>query len=309
MQQTKYKSLQLLILIVTLFTVSSIQGQRYNWKRLRYELYGGVGVSNFMGDVGSPENKGIKTYVWINPQAIRPVAQIGGRMALSQRQKVRANLAFGLLSNKDRFGGFPERNLDFRTPIVELTGIYEYFIIKEQTKRTSYRWLNLPRRFRNSLIPTYVFAGVGGIYFNPQGYTRGEWHNLHPLHTEGQGLPGQNKHYKRISLVAPVGFGIRLKVSQYRSLSIEAGWRFTLTDYIDDVGTGKLLSVKEMQDNFGDIAAILYYRSPYSNEPTTHNTKGAVRGGKWIDQYQFIMISYSAILKTSRKGLPKLKFY
>ncbi|MDY0279592.1 MAG: DUF6089 family protein [Salinivirgaceae bacterium] len=310
MLQTKYKSPILLLSFMLFISVLTVQGQRYNWKKLRYEVYFGGGLSNFMGDVGTPLNQGLKTYLWINPQAIRPVGQIGGKMAFSDRTKLRANLAVGLLANKDRYGGYPERGLEFRSPIIELSGIYEYFIIKEQKKKTSYRWLNLPRRFKNALIPTYVFAGLSGIYFNPQAYTLGEWHNLHPLHTEGQGLPGQKKHYSRFSLAVPIGIGVKFKVSQYRSISIEAGWRVALTDYIDDVSVGSLVTVNEMRDNFGDMAAILYYRRHGSStEPTTHNTKGVIRGGKWIDQYQFVMVNYSAILKTNRKGGPKLKFY
>ena len=310
MLHTKYKYPILLLIFTLSVSVFSVQGQRYNWKKLRYEVYFGGGVSNFMGDVGVPVNQGLKTYLWINPQAIRPVIQLGGKMAFSERTKIRANLAIGILANKDRYGAYPERSLEFRSPIIELSGMYEYFIIKEQKKRTSYRWLNLPRRFRNALIPTYVFAGLSGIYFNPQAYTLGKWHSLHPLHTEGQGLPGQNKHYSRISLAVPFGFGVKFKVSQYQSISIEAGWRVTMTDYIDDVGSGSLVTVEEMRENFGDMAALLYFRAHGSSTvPTTAYTKGWVRGGKWIDQYQFVMVNFSAILKTNRKGGPKLKFY
>jgi hypothetical protein len=188
--------------------------------------------------------------------------------------------------------------------------LYEYYIIQEQKKRTKYRWLNLPKRWRSKLVPTYVFAGVAGIYFNPQAYTRGEWHSLHPLHTEGQGLPGFNKHYSRINVAFPVGIGMKFKISPYRSLGVEAGWRFTLTDYIDDVGSGRYPSTQIMKENFGDIAAILSYRrAGRSNDYDINYRGGGSRGGKWIDQYQFITINYSAILKTDRKGRPKLEFY
>ncbi len=289
---------------------SQSSGQIYNWRRLKYEGYIGLGVTNFMGDVGSRANKGITSYVWVNPQAIRPVMQVGGKMALDPRKKIRANLAIGMLNNDDRYGDYPERYLQFRSPIIELSGIYEYYIVREQKKKTRYRWLNLPKRVRNKLVPTYLFAGVSAIYFNPQAYSEGKWYNLHPLHTEGQGLPGYNKHYSRISIAIPVGIGMKFKISPFRSIGIEAGWRFAMTDYIDDVGSGRYPSTQTMLDNFGEMAAILSYRGHgRTNDYNINYQGGTKRGGKWIDQYQFITVNYSAILKTNRKGRPKFEFY
>lgn len=310
MLRTTNRNISLFIIPVLLLLFFQSSGQTYNWKRLKYEGYIGIGATNFVGDVGSRFNEGIYSYVWINPQAIRPMMQVGGRMSIDPRQKIRANLAVGMLANDDRYGDYPQRFLQFRSPIIELGGIYEYYLIREQKKKTKYRWLNLPKRWRNKLVPTYIFAGVAGIYFNPQAYTRGEWHSLHPLHTEGQGLPGYNRHYSRLSIAFPVGIGIKFKVSQYRSLGIEAGWRFTMTDYIDDVGASRYPSTQTMLENFGDIAAILSYRgSGRSNDYNLNFAGGGRRGGKWIDQYQFITVNYSAILKTNRKGRPKLEFY
>ena len=296
------------LIIILLYGYSS--AQVYNWKRLRYEGYVGLGATNFMGDVGIRKQGGVTEYVWINPQAIRYVVQAGGRMALDPRQKIRANLAIGMLYNDDRYGDWPERLLQFRTPIVELSGMYEYYIIREQKKRNRYKWLNLPKKIRYRIPPTYLFAGVSAIYFNPQAYTKGKWHNLHPLHTEGQGLPGYNKHYSRIAVAFPVGFGVKFKISPFRSIGVEAGWRFAITDYIDDVGIGRYPSTETKLDNFGETAAILSYRMHGSLNGYNINFKGGDRrGGAWIDQYQFIVVNYSAILKTNRKGRPRLKFY
>ncbi len=297
------------LLSVILLLPTFLHGQFYNWKRLRYEVYAGIGATNFMGDAGAPVNKGILSYVWVNPQAIRPVAQIGGRYSLSPRQRARANIAFGMLSNDDRYGGMPERFFHFRSPIIELAGIYEYHIIGDQPKRNRYRWLHLPRRPKRTIFPTYIFAGVAGIYFNPQAYTRGEWHNLQPLGTAGQGLPGYKDPYSRVSVAFPVGIGMKFKVTKFQSINVEAGWRFTLTDYIDDISGDPFPPTQLLLDTRGEIAAILSYRYGGLINEYTYISGGGIRGGSWIDQYQFVTISYCAILKTTPKGRPKLEFY
>ena len=238
MQLIKIRRILFLTTLIVVLLCSYSSAQVYNWKRLKYEGYIGLGATNFIGDAGAKEDLVFRN-VWVNPQAIRYVMQVGGRMALDPRQKIRVNLAVGMLYNDDRYGDWPERFLQFRSPIIELSGMYEYFIIREHKKRTRYKWLNLPKKIRNKIPGTYLFGGVAAIFFNPQAYTNGKWHNLHPLHTEGQGLPGYNKHYSRISVAFPVGIGMKFKLTPYRSIGIEAGWRFAMTDYIDDIGAGR----------------------------------------------------------------------
>ncbi|HOG20187.1 MAG TPA: hypothetical protein PKW37_07080, partial [Salinivirgaceae bacterium] len=111
MQSFKIKRVLFLtpLIIILLYGYSS--AQIYNWKRLRYEGYVGMGATNFMGDVGIRKPGGLTEHVWINPQAIRFVVQAGGRMALDPRQKIRANLALGMLCNDDRYGDWPGRSL------------------------------------------------------------------------------------------------------------------------------------------------------------------------------------------------------
>ena len=303
----------LLIIIITTCSISfssEVLGQSYAWEKLRYEAYFGIGATNFMGDVGTPLNKGFKSYVWVNPQAIRPMGQIGLKMAVSPRSKVRANLAMGMLTNDDKYGAYEKRFLQFRTFLIELSAQYEfYFIAENRDDNNRYNnWLNLPAKLRNYLQPAYVFVGIGGIYFNPKGYTKGKWYSLHQFQTEG-------KDYSRISLAFPIGLGLKFKIAKYHSLYVEAGWRITTTDYIDDVSDGIILSTEEMLNKYGEIAAILFYRehgnmNSYLDNNGNFSTQGGVkRGGKWVDQYQFITISYSVILKTNMKNRPVFDYY
>lgn len=306
------KYLSLIIIIISSLSISNKAfGQVYAWKLLRYEAFFGMGATNFMGDVGTPKNEGLKGFVWVNPQSIRPVGQIGLRMGVSPRTKLKGNLAIGMLMNDDKYGYYQRRFLQFRTLLVELSAQYEIYLVPEDrddNNRYS-NWLNLPTKLRNYLQPMYVFLGIGGIYTNPKGYTKGSWYSLHKFQTEG-------KDYSRLSMTFPVGIGFKFKIARYHAIYLEAGWRFAATDYIDDVSDGIILSTEEMLEKYGETAATLFYRGhgnmhSYMDNEGNYSTQGGISrgGGAWIDQYQFITISYSVVLKTNSKNRPTTEYY
>lgn len=74
----------------------------------------------------------------------------------------------------------------------------------------------------------YGFIGVGGMYFNPKAELNGTKYALQPLKTEGVA-------YSRFTPIIPFGLGAKLKLNPFFNLAVEAGWRKTFTDYIDDV--------------------------------------------------------------------------
>ena len=43
--------------------------------------------------------------------------------------------------------------------------------------------------------------------------------------------------YSRLAFVLPFGIGAKTKITPFMNLALEAGWRKTFTDYIDDVST------------------------------------------------------------------------
>ena len=76
---------------------------------------------------------------------------------------------------------------------------------------------------------------------NPKGKSGGEWVELQPLGTEGQGtilkdINGEvEKYYSRNQIVIPFGIGLKMNISHHLSFSLEYGMRKTFTDYFDDV--------------------------------------------------------------------------
>jgi hypothetical protein len=90
----------------------------------------------------------------------------------------------------------------------------------------------------------YGFIGVGIFSFDPEGsitnqYGGKTWHKLHPLKTEGQGMPGypDKKPYALTQINIPMGCGLRIKMSERINISPELLYRKSFTDYIDDVST------------------------------------------------------------------------
>jgi hypothetical protein len=208
-----------------------------------------------------------------------------------------------------------DRNLSFRSPILEVSAQLEYSIIPEPV---NFRY-NLKRgrgfSFRSLLsINTYVFAGVAGFYFNPKAKDdgvggTGKWVALQPLGTEGQGLMEGRDKYSRFQLAIPFGFGLKYGVTRSMSIGLEYGARWTFTDYIDDVSTtyvdNNWLASKNPQ------AARMADKSIRTDDdsdprPNVRYAAGDQRGeSKYNDYYMFTMITVTYKLRTGRNGLPK----
>src|SRR5690606_14947756 len=82
----------------------------------------------------------------------------------------------------------------------------------------------------------YGSLGVSFFYHNPKArhypdssnLNKRRWVALRPLMTE-------NKKYSPFQLAIPMAVGIRYKLSLQWDMEIEMGYRFTFTDYLDDV--------------------------------------------------------------------------
>jgi hypothetical protein len=152
------------------------------------------------------------------------------------------------------------RNLHFRNDLKEfaLMGIYK--LIPDSR---SYD--------RRPQISPYVFAGIAAVAHNPVARVpdlEGEqWVKLQPLGTEGQGSPGYKKPYSLVQLAIPLGFGVRYKINRRFDVSAEVGFRFTSTDYLDDV-SGNYPDPNVLND---DLARAMSNRS---TEPTAARKGG-----------------------------------
>ena len=135
------------------------------------------------------------------------------------------------------------RNLSFRNRIKELSAVGQVDLFENQSTYIS----------RVKWTP-YIYAGVAVFHHNPQGEApefdaagnptgkKGEWVDLQPLGTEGQhanlletDVNYGIKPYKLIQFAIPFGLGARFRANEVIDVAIEYGFRYTFTDYLDDV--------------------------------------------------------------------------
>ena len=92
---------------------------------------------------------------------------------------------------------------------------------------------------------------------NPKALYNGEWIELQPLGTEGQGtsLTSQKK-YSLNQIVIPFGIGVKVNFSHHTSLCMEYGIRKTFTDYLDDV-SGLYPNLDVLEAESGTLARVL----------------------------------------------------
>jgi hypothetical protein len=137
---------------------------------------------------------------------------------------------FALLGYSDAYSSNPvyrERNLSFNTNIWELTvsGNFHFF---------NY----MPGVAGHNFTP-YVSLGAGIFNYNPYAYLNGQKVYLRPLGTEGQNSIGkyEGKKYGPFAIAIPLSLGVKYALNEKWALFAEAGYRFTTTDYLDDVST------------------------------------------------------------------------
>ena len=181
---------------------------------------------------------------------------------------------------------------------------------------------------KNQLFGLYAFAGIGGFYYDPWGYDKflepGSStevisnpikYQLRPLRTEGQGVLDPNAEnypdiynnngeliatykdyafprdetYTRFAACVPVGFGIKKSFHSTAGLKLEAGFRFTNTDYLDDVST-KYFDPITLEDYFGNSNL-----GPIAAQMSGTNTG---------DTYEALIFGYPDPIPSGILGLP-----
>lgn len=225
----------IVILLIGLWILPNLADAQ-RWKRFRRQFIGGVGVTNFLGDLGGGNNVGRGGPLDLDFAATRPSLLIGYRHQVNSFFFVRSNLTWGILTGSDEFTEEPARrgrNLSFRSGFLELNIMAEFYLI-QNARGNLYRLRGVKGRSGLNM-DIYVFGGIGGMYFNPKAQYQGRYVALQPIGTEGQGLPGAPKKYSRFTFTIPYGIGIGKTLDRYWSVNVELTIRQTFTDYIDDV--------------------------------------------------------------------------
>jgi hypothetical protein len=271
----------------------------HNNKKRDNELSIGFGAANYLGDLGGLDKVG-SDFVWdLEFSTTRPAAQISYIHFWNRTSGIRSQFNYLQVRGDDALTNEKYRsyrNLSFKCNIFELAFTYEYHFIRE---KMSHKFDLRDQRMRRIGLKghspgAYVFAGISGFYFNPKATLDGGSVALQPLGTEGQGLEGGPEPYQRISVGFPLGAGIRIARSNRIVLSLNLAYRFTITDYIDDV-SGTYYDNTAIEQIRGPIAAALADPSVYPEEYhlTSGETQGGVQRGDPTDKDGFFLAMFS----------------
>lgn len=119
------------------------------------------------------------------------------------------------------------RNLSFNTNIFEFAASGQFNFFHYMPGVEGYNFT------------PYVSLGVGAFSYDPYAYLDGTKYFLRPLGTEGQGsaLYPDRKTYGTMAICFPLSVGFKYALSEGTNFFAEVGYRFTTTDYLDDVST------------------------------------------------------------------------
>jgi hypothetical protein len=252
--------------------MGSFRGKKQGFGKEK--VYSMVGLSlnalNYYGDLSPQPKRGSTDFAFTRPAfGLIFAHRFGPRYTLT------GNFTYGTLRGEDAESADKndengasryKRNLSFRNRIKELSVVASMDLWENQsTYLARVKWT------------PYAFAGLAVFHHNPQAKAPevdvdgnpladgGEWVNLQKLGTEGQRSNLREtdvnygaKPYKLIQFAIPFGVGARFRLNQVMDFSIEFGFRYLFTDYLDDVSKN-YVDLGVFGDN--ELAKAMSYRS------------------------------------------------
>ncbi len=234
-----------------------------------HEIGIAVGVSNYYGD--------LQPKFWAS-NGYQPMGGILYKYFLNPRVGLRTGVSYTNLSAGDSLSGIPvnrARNLSFATHLFEMHGALE---------------LNfLPIEVMHHKVTPYIFGGISAFYFNPYAHDVNDNKIfLRPLSTEGQGLPmyPDRKQYSLVNMAFPFGGGFKFFIGKTIMLNAELGFRYTNTDYLDDVSKS-YVNLDTLQKYKGKVARTMAYRGNTvigwdKNNPNYGFQRGDMKANDWF---------------------------
>ena len=226
-----------------------------------------LGGSTYYGDLNGQQ---------LSASHVHASGGIIGRYNINERWAVKGYFGYGKISGADSISKSSrdkQRNLSFVSDIFEVSAQFELNLIKNKTGFNS----------TNKIIP-YLFSGIAIFNFNPRATYKGEEYELQPLGTEGQGTTEYNdrEKYALTQISIPLGFGLKKRFGKHLTFGIEAGLRYTFTNYLDDIG-GKFANNNVVRRASGEVAGALADRSAEVNPSGFPMfSEGRSRSKKWM---------------------------
>lgn len=185
-----------------------------------------LGGANYLGEIGGAgEARGSL----LDMKFSQTNVALGGfyRYHFTDRIAAKIQFNYARIQGADSLSEQPSRvgrNLSFRTDLLEVlvTGQYSFLVLNDLNRRSKSRV-----DFRAN-----VFAGAGVLFYYPYAQYNDKWYYLRPLMTEGT-----ENAYDEMTIAVPFGLAANFTFNKKIRLGFEVGYRFTFTDYLDDVST------------------------------------------------------------------------
>ena len=179
-----------------------------------------LGLAHYMGDLNP------------NFSVDRPKITIGAfyQKQLNNYVGLRLSANYASVGYADKYSNNAaqkRRNLSFNSDIWELALQGQFNFFRFEPGNSFYKWT------------PYITAGIGAFTFAPYAFLQDKKFFLQPLGTEGQNssLFPDRKPYNLFAVCFPVGAGVKFNVNDKINIALQATYRFTTTDYLDDVST------------------------------------------------------------------------
>ena len=237
-----------------------------------------AGVAHYFGDIN---NRGA-----IN----RPKISLGAffRKQFNNYAGIRLSANFAKLGYSDQYSQNDyqrRRNLSFNTNIFEIALRGDFNFLKF-----------VPSDPDHSFTP-YATIGIGVFSYDPYAFLSGHKYYLRPLNTEGETFYKGRKEYGTMAVCFPVGMGVKYAITEKINVFFEVAYRFTTTDYLDDVST-TYVGIDKFPSSTS-VAALLQDRSYETGTPI--GIEGRQRGfSKQKDSYAIAQFGVSFNLTSYR---------
>ena len=279
MKRSKHR-IKLLFIAAFIFSFS-IKAQQF---RPNTEIGVLLGTSYYLGDLNTTH---------FNSSSF--AAGLVIRKNIDKRFSYKAELLYLNIAADDRENSTDtiaiDRGLHFRSAVYELSAQIEFNFLPYDPGNPLHTWT------------PFIYTGISLFHFNPQAENKeGEWVDLQPLGTEGQGtaIVG-SKEYSLTQVAIPLGGGVKIAVNPSFNIILEYGIRKTFTDYLDDVSTDFVGSSPAAASN--DYPVEMSSQSELMSDPNGTHSRGVQRGDPTKDDwYSFAGITLSFKLNNNTKG-------
>ena len=257
----------------------------------------GITTGLMMGvtDVGQKKGSAL-SFGYYDWKSIKPNVGLYGAVMYKSIVEGRIQLTRGTISGTDansNTNSVKNRNLSYSSSITELslTGSFHPVML-------------LDLEYLPAVSP-YLTAGIGIFSFNPTTVYKGEVIKLRRMNTEGQNsaeFPAR-KQYSMRAVSIPLGGGLKYELSGIYNIRIEALYRMTTGDYLDDVSL-----TYPKQTTFDDPTQRILSHRYLEINPRARDRKGARRGtGTYNDRFFSFNVNFGYVIGREKRKMGRTR--